>query len=148
MRRIAPSATASSCADGPAPDPTPLDIALHGPGRANIPTWRIHLWRWRAFQVTGAPAFVVGAAARYKFSPLGHDMPLFSPLDLPESFTALLTRDNVPQPIARAELARFYESAGAYLPGGRRRGRRRRARYTRRTWPTGPAARGAWCRPA
>ncbi len=109
VRRIAPPAWGSSCADGAAPDPTPLDIALHGPGRANIPDVAVHLWRWQAFQVTGAPAFVVGGG-RYKFSPLGHDMPLFSPLSLPESFTALLTRDNVPQPIARTELAYFYDS--------------------------------------
>jgi hypothetical protein len=109
VRRIAPPAQDSSCADQAAPDPTPLDIALHGRGRANLPDVAIHLWRWQAFRVTTAPAFVVGGG-RYKFSPLGNDIPLFSPLSLPESFTALLTRDNVPQPIARAELAHFYDS--------------------------------------
>jgi hypothetical protein len=109
VRRIAPPARDSSCADQAAPDPTPLDIALHGPGRANIPDVAIHLWRWQAFRVTGAPAFVVGGG-RYKFSPLGNDIPLFSPLSLPESFTTLLTRDDIPQPIARAELAHFYDS--------------------------------------
>jgi hypothetical protein len=107
VRRIAPPAWGSSCADGTLPGTTPLDIALHGPGRANIPDVAVHLWRWQTLQVTGAPAFVVGGG-RYKFSPLGNDMPLFSPLNLPESFTALLTRDNIPQPIARAELDRFY----------------------------------------
>jgi hypothetical protein len=109
VRRIASPAANRSCADATAPDPTPLDIALHGPGRANIPDVALHMWRWQAFQITGAPAFAVGGG-RYKFSPLGNDMPLFSPLSLPESFTALLTRDNVPQPVARAELAHFYAS--------------------------------------
>jgi hypothetical protein len=112
VRRIAPPAWGGSCADGSdgtTPDPTPLDVALHGPGRANLPDVAVHLWRWQTFQMKAAPAFVVGGG-RYKFSPLGNDMPLFSPLNLPESFTALLTRDNVPQPIARAELARFYGS--------------------------------------
>jgi hypothetical protein len=107
VRRIAPPTQDGSCAGQAGPDPTPLDIALHGPGRANLPDVAIHLWRWQAFQVTGEPAFVVGGG-RYKFSPLGQDIPLFSPTSLPESFTALLTRDNVPQPIARAELPHFY----------------------------------------
>jgi hypothetical protein len=101
--------TSGACSCATRPDPTPLDIILHGPGRANIPDVAIHLWRLRAFQVTGSPAFTVGGG-RYKFSPLGNDMPLFSPLSLPESFTALLTRDNVPEPVARAELAGFYAS--------------------------------------
>jgi hypothetical protein len=109
VRRIAPPAQARSCAGQGGPDPTPLDVALHGRGRANLPDVAIHLWRCQAFQVTGAPAFAVGGG-RYKFSPLGNDIPLFSPLSLPESFTALLTRDNVPQPIARAELAASYGS--------------------------------------
>jgi hypothetical protein len=109
VRRIAPRSGDASCDDAAAPDPTPLDIALHGPGRANLPDVAIHLWRWQAFQVTGGSAFVVGGG-RYKFSPLGNDIPLFSPLSLPDSFAAPLTRDNVPQPIARAELAAFYAS--------------------------------------
>jgi hypothetical protein len=124
VRRIAPRARDASCAEAARPDPTPLDIALHGPGRANIPDVAIHLWRWRAFQVSGVPAFAVGGG-RYKFSPLGNDMPLLSPLRLPESFTALLTRDNVPQPIARAELSAFYAAGaislvadGAAVPAG------------------------------
>ena len=123
VRRIAPRARHAPRArdaalqdatslDVAAPDRTPVDVALHGGGRANIPDVAIHLWRWQAFEVTGAPAFAVDDAggARYKFSPLGNDMPLFSPLRLPASFTALMTRDNVPQPITRAEFARFYAS--------------------------------------
>ena len=89
------------------PDAAPLDIALHGPGRYNIPNVAIHIWRWQSELVTAAPAFVVGGA-RYKFSPLGNDMPLFSQLKLPASFTALIGRMNVPQPVGRHELLRFY----------------------------------------
>jgi len=107
VRRIAPRARQAA-----SPDTTPLDIALHGGGRANIPDVAVHLWRWQAFEVTAAPAFPVDGAGggRYKFSPLGNDVPLFSPRRLPASFTALLTRDNVPQPITRAELSGFYAS--------------------------------------
>jgi hypothetical protein len=146
VRRIAPPAWGSSCAGGAdgtggtLPGTTPLDIALHGPGRANIPDVAIHLWRWQAFQVTGAQAFVVGGG-RYKFSPLGHDMPLFSPLNLPESFTALLTRDDVPQPIARAELARFYDSGVISLVADGA------AVAAKQVYPANLADRtgGAWC---
>ena len=59
------------------PDPTPLDINLHGGGRFNIPDIGIYLWRWISFQVTQAPAFAVDGR-RYMFSPLGQDMPLFN----------------------------------------------------------------------
>lgn len=102
VRRIAPRYRTIS-----KPDPAPLDIDLHGPGRFNIPDIAIHIWRWQSQQVTAQPAFVVGGN-RYKFSPLGNDMPLFSKLALPASFTSLITRANVPQPIGRHELADFY----------------------------------------
>ena len=72
VRRIAPRIR--SVAD---PDTTPLDIALHGPGRSNIPDIAVHLWRWQSWAVTDAPAAVVGGG-RYRFSQLGHDMPIFS----------------------------------------------------------------------
>jgi hypothetical protein len=102
VRRIAPRVRHVET-----PDAAPLDIALHGPGRYNIPNVAIHVWRWQSYLVTAAPAFVVGGG-RYKFSPLGNDMPLFSLLKLPASFTALIGRVNVPQPIGRDELMRFY----------------------------------------
>jgi hypothetical protein len=130
VRRIAPRVRDAACAHAatggtptggtapPAsaapPDATPLDIALHGPGRANIQDVAIHLWRWQAFQVQGAPAFAVGGG-QFAFSPLGIDMPLFTPAKLPQSFTALLTRDNVPAPIARAELTSYYTPENIWL---------------------------------
>jgi hypothetical protein len=109
VRRIAPRARAAG-----APDPTPLDIALHGGGRSSIPDVAVHLWRWHSWRVTDAPAFVVGGG-RYRFSPLGADMPLFSNPEQRTSFSGLTTRMDVPQPIAREELADFYGPGGSIL---------------------------------
>ena len=100
VRRIAPRLRPAAT-----PDPAPLDIALHGPGRFNIPDVAIHLWRWRSWQVANAPAFPVGGG-RYMFSPLGHDMPLFSQPPVRSSFSGLMTRNNVPEPIHRHEFAK------------------------------------------
>jgi len=102
VRRIAPrSRTAAD------PDPAPLDIALHGPGRFNIPDLAIHLWRWQSWPVTNAPAVAAGGG-RYRFSPLRNDMPLFSRPRSRTAFSSLTTRADVPLPIARHELADFY----------------------------------------
>jgi len=106
VRRIAPRVRA--VAD---PDPTPLEIDLHGGGRFDIPSVGVFLWRWKPFQVTNAPAFPVDGR-RYMFSPLGQDMPLFNALPPRDSFSRLTTRLDVPQPILRREfyknLAQFY----------------------------------------
>jgi len=99
VRRIAPRARPVET-----PDPAPLDIALHGPGRFNIPDIAIHLWRWRAWPVTRAPAFIVDER-RFLFSPLGHDIPLFSRPRARVSFGNLTARMDVPQPIRRRELS-------------------------------------------
>jgi hypothetical protein len=109
VRRIAPPGR--TAAD---PDPTPLDIALHGGGRSNLPDVGVHLWRWQSWPVSGAAAFVVGGG-RYRFSPLGADMPLFSNPAQPASFTSLTNRMNVPAPIARDELGDFYGADGSIL---------------------------------
>lgn len=97
VRRIAPRVR--TIAD---PDPAPLDVNLHGGGRYNIPGIGVFLWRWKAFPVTGAPAFVVDDR-RYKFSPLGQDIPLFNTLAPRDSFSRLTTRLDVAQPIRRRE---------------------------------------------
>ncbi len=102
VRRIAPRARGA--AD---PDTTPLDIALHGPGRCNIPDVAVHLWRWQSWPVAGAPAAAAGRG-RYRFSPLGHDMPIFSSPAPRTAFASLTTRADVPLPIGRRELAGFY----------------------------------------
>ena len=98
VRRIAPRLRAVSD-----PDPTALDVNLHGGGRFNIPDVGIYLWRWKPFEVTGAPAFRVDDR-RYRFSPLGQDIPLFNVLAPRDSFSRLTTRQDVSQPIRRREL--------------------------------------------
>lgn len=107
VRRIAPRLRQASD-----PDPAPLDISLHGPGRSNIPDIAIHLWRLKSRPVTNAPAFDLGDG-RYLFSPLGADMPLFSQPPARASFSGLTTRADVPQPIDRTELARSLSHADA-----------------------------------
>jgi hypothetical protein len=100
VRRIAPRVRIA-----PNPDPAPLDISLHGPGRSNIPDIAIHLWRLRARPVVDAPAFPVGAG-RYMFSPLGANLPLFSQPPARASFSGLTTRIDVPEPIDYVEFSR------------------------------------------
>lgn len=99
VRRITPRVRIASD-----PDVAPLDIALHGPGRFNIPDVAIYLWRWKSWPVVNAPALRVSDGA-YTFSPLGQDMPLFSQPVLRSSFASLTGRMNVPQPIRRHEFA-------------------------------------------
>jgi hypothetical protein len=101
VRRIAPRIRTVTD-----PDPAPLELALHGPGRFNIPDIAVYLWRWQSWQITQAPAFTIDAR-RYRFSPLGRDMPLFSqPPPASAPFSRLSTRLDVPQPIRREEFAR------------------------------------------
>jgi hypothetical protein len=105
VRRIAPRVRA--VAD---PDPTALDINLHGGGIFNIPNVAVYLWRWKSFEVTQAPAFQIDSH-RYMFSPLGQNIPLFNALQPRESFSRLTGRRDVPQPISRRE---FYRNVGNF----------------------------------
>jgi hypothetical protein len=96
------------------PDPTPLDIALHGPGRFNIQDVAVWMWRWQAFQVTKATAVALGGGG-YFFSAFGAPIPLFQPAP-PESapFTRLTSESVVPEPI---DLRRFHCRPGDFYPG-------------------------------
>ena len=105
VRRIAPRARTAAV-----PDRASLDIALHGPGRDNIPNIGAFVWRWIAFPVTRQPAFVVDAR-RFMASPLGADMPLFNPPAAREPFDHLTGRGDVPQPIGRRE---FHDDPAAF----------------------------------
>jgi hypothetical protein len=100
VRRIAPRVRIAA-----APDPAPLDISLHGPGRSNIPDIAIHLWRLKGRPVVNAPALPVGPG-RFMFSPFGADMPLFSQPPARASFSGLTTRIDVPEPIDSIEFSR------------------------------------------
>ena len=109
VRRIAPRIRAAID-----PDSTPLNVALHGGGHSNISGVAVHLWRWRSFSVTSAPAVEVGGG-RYRFSPLGSDMPIFSSPPLRTAFTSLTTQADVPLPISRPQLADFYGPGASVL---------------------------------
>ena len=109
VRRIAPRARVPEN-----PDAAPLDIALHGPGSANIPDIAIHLWRWKSWPIANAPAFVVGGG-RYMFSPLGQDIPLFSQPAGRSAFT-LVTRSDVPEPIDRYEFGQSLKAGKNAAP--------------------------------
>ncbi|WP_026441470.1 hypothetical protein [Pseudacidobacterium ailaaui] len=109
VRRIAPRNRVVSD-----PNTTPLEIALHGPGRFNIPDIGIWLWRWQSWQITNAEAFPLGKG-RYMFSALGQNIPLFSRPTVRASFSRLTTRMDVPQPVTRREFGKdpraFYGSS-------------------------------------
>jgi len=119
VRRIAPRIPTPppACTTVAPPDPTPLDIAIHGGGRLNIPDIAVWMWRWRSFLVTNAPAFSLAGAGNsnsYLFSALGGPIPLFQAIiseTLP--FTMLTKEADVPEPIRRR---RFAEHAGNFYP--------------------------------
>ncbi|MFC4527115.1 hypothetical protein ISN76_10455 [Dyella halodurans] len=100
VRRIAPRLRNIAT-----PDPAPIDIALHGGGRFNVPDIAVHLWRCQPWFVDHAPAFVIDAH-RFKFHPIGLDAPLFSLPPTYPAFTHINTRLDVPQPIRRGEFER------------------------------------------
>jgi hypothetical protein len=109
VRRIAPRNYAPAY-----PDPTPLDIVLHGGGKSNIPDLAMYLWRWQPLLLQNAPGFRIDAR-RCMCSPLGQNIPLFNTRADRVSFERLSTRYDVSQPIGRREFAhhkeRFYSSA-------------------------------------
>jgi hypothetical protein len=73
-------------------------------GKYNIPNIGIYLWRIQSFSSTQAPAFAVdnvAACYRYKFNPLGKDLPLYQKPKPEENVTHLAGPLDVPQPIRR-----------------------------------------------
>ncbi len=112
VRRIAPRILTPQCAAG-APDTTPLDIALHGPGRFNIPDIAIWIWRCRNRTIADAPAFALGGGG-YFFSALGGPVPLFQqPPPAPLPFARLFDEGDMPEPISRW---RFHNRLDHYYP--------------------------------
>jgi hypothetical protein len=83
-------------------------------GRYNIPNIGLYLWRLDAFSVTRSPAFRIDDE-RYLFSPLGHDVQLFTRPETETEITHLAEPLNVPDPIGRRVLAR--DLARYYGPG-------------------------------
>jgi len=110
----------------PSPDTTPLDMAIHGPGRFNIPAVAVWMWRWQNWTVTNAPAFSLAPAGNpngYLFSALGGPVPLFQ-LPIPETlpFSRLVKEADVPEPIRRrrfaAHLGDFYPASLELISNG------------------------------
>ena len=100
VRRIAPRVRKA-----PSPDPVPMDIGLHGPGRANLPNVEVWMWRWKQFRVNNAPAFDLGGGV-YFFSALGGPVPLFSSPNVQDNapFSHRTTEDDISMPISRRRL--------------------------------------------
>jgi hypothetical protein len=95
------------------PDPTPLDIDLHGGGRFNIPDIAVWMWRWSSWRVTNAAAFDLGEGG-YFFSAPGGPVPLFQSVPPePAPFARLIVEDDVPEPIS---LTRFRTNLPGYYP--------------------------------
>lgn len=91
---------------------TPFDAVAHtvdvrriatGHGLHNIPNIGVFLWRLTAYPLTNSPAVKVDDR-RYLFSPLGHDMPLFTHPDGEDDIAHLADPINVPMPISRRVL--------------------------------------------
>ena len=104
------------------PDAAPLDIALHGPGRFNIPEIAVWMWRWQSWLVSNAPAFVLGDGG-YFFSSLGGPVPLFQSVpEEPAPFSWLVSEQDVPEPICLrrfgAELESFYPNSLQLIADG------------------------------
>ncbi len=85
-------------------------------GRHNIPNIGLHLWRIQAYAHSYAPALRDGPR-RYRFSPLGHDLPLYNHPAAEDEITSLASPDNVPSPLSRRRLddglQRYYGSRAA-----------------------------------
>jgi hypothetical protein len=92
----------------------PLDMALHGGGRCNIPQVSVWMWRLQSFPLTAAAAFSLGGGA-YSCSALGGPVPLFQTVT-PEAapFASLVQEGDVPEGISRA---RFAANLASFYPG-------------------------------
>ncbi len=75
-----------------------------GRGKHNIANVGIHLWPIESFPVQTAPAFRVDAR-RYRFDPLGRDLPLFNAVETESEISHLATPLNVPMPLSRRVLS-------------------------------------------
>ena len=69
-------------------------------GRHNIPNIGIYLWRLSAYSLTKSPAPTLDGR-RFFFSPLGHNMQLFTRPVAEKEITHLAEPINVPEPISR-----------------------------------------------
>lgn len=91
---------------------TPFEAVAHtvdvrriatGQGLYNIPNIGVFFWRLTAYPLTNSPAVKIDDR-RYLFSPLGHDLPLFTHPDSEDEISHLAEPINVPMPISRRML--------------------------------------------
>jgi hypothetical protein len=77
-----------------------------GRGRYNIPNVGLYLWRLQSYPISRGTARRVGTAAdaRYTFSPLGRDAPLFNLPRTDRGITDLAQEIDVPAPLRRHAL--------------------------------------------
>jgi hypothetical protein len=77
-------------------------------GRHNIPNVGLFLWRLDGYSLTRSPAFRVDDE-RFLFSPLGHDLQLFTRAQSETDITRLAELINVPAPISRRVLHSYLQ---------------------------------------
>lgn len=91
-----------------------LDVRriARGRGRHNIPNIGLFLWRLQSYPVTQATprAATSPSDGRYRFSPLGDDIPLFNRPRAEAEITHLAGEENVPGPLRRLPLYRELEA--------------------------------------
>jgi hypothetical protein len=101
-------------------DPVPHRVDVRrvetGRGVYNIPNVGLLLWRLEAYPVEQAPASPAGEAGYYRFSQLGHDLPLFNPANDEESFSTLALEEHVTGPLRRRALHEELEARRQGLP--------------------------------
>jgi hypothetical protein len=97
--------------------PRSVDVRRIEPGRGrhNIPNIGIFLWRLDAYPLTDSPAVAVDDR-RWRFSPLGHDAPLYTRPVIERDITHPATPLNVPAAIGRRVLK---ERLADYYGAGR-----------------------------
>jgi hypothetical protein len=92
-------------------------IAL-GRGRHNVPNIGIFLWRLQAYPMVEADADPAGTG-RFRFGPLGSDLPLINPPKTEETVEHSAEDVNVPAPLTYRPLYRELEARRAALAQGR-----------------------------
>jgi hypothetical protein len=75
----------------------------NGRGRYNIPNIGIFLWRIGSQPLTQSPAVRVDAR-RWRVSPLGNDIPLYTRPATEDEITHLATPENMPEPLLRRRM--------------------------------------------
>ncbi|MBI4276920.1 MAG: hypothetical protein HY660_00565, partial [Armatimonadetes bacterium] len=95
-----------------------------GRGKYNIPHLGLFLWRLQSYHVARVTARPVPAAnaaeeGRFRFSPLGHDAPLFNVPRTETEITQLASELNVPGPLRRRPLYDELEARRQAIVDGR-----------------------------